>query len=318
MDTMNSPQPHQQHWLYRLAQRLLSDRSKTALVVMLASGLATAGLPVAWIATLALGYWTLERGMVSSLPILLAGLAPAIGLAWYQSNPMLALGVLPIQILVWTGAGCIAACHAWSWMLEMFVLIGAFAMLILYWVFPDVDQWWSSRLLYHAEQAAATLPDGQAMDKATLLAKVEDLAMIASAVQFITFMMSSTFGVVLASYWQAWVKRVVPSFRESLYQLQASWILNVLAFACLIGAYLGDVIAWNILLICGVPYVLSGLSFTHYAGLVYRFPTWAYWCFYFVLVLFFQYVVWLFIAVAVIDSIFTLRRMLVSHSSTRS
>ena len=215
---------------------------------------------------------TLRKGAFAGTLVLCAAIVPYLLSYAYsaseQTQVMLIATtiIITINILTWLYALLLRRYNNWSLVIEIAALSGIIAVGVIYFIYPDVQNWWLAELAKYTnkmmEQAAA---DGAALPEemqAGITASVQEFKRYATGILVVSILFNAVFQLILARWWQAIVFNP-GGLRKELHQIRLS-SLAVVVFIVVAGlAYAGQAFSLDILPIVVTAFCAGGLSLIH-------------------------------------------------------
>lgn len=246
-------------FLLRQGQALTSNPWLASGVVLLSCLLPQWGVPLAWVGFIILSLFTLQNGYrQAGLPLLAALLSVGPYIAheqWVMMAHQLSLIVAAYGL-----AALFVYARSWSLLVEALAAFGVVGILLLHWIFGDVNAWWTAHFNDYFQQ----IPAEAQLDKQAMQQVAAVIAQFASGMQWATMMLSMLINFLLARVWWIMLQRQRESVRQECHQVRASWSMVVLAG---VASVLGLIFAWppaiDVLPILVMPFLCAGISLLH-------------------------------------------------------
>lgn len=263
---------------------------------------------IGWLSSVVVGLVTLRRGWFEGAIILLWSMAPFCIFGMRGDWQPFMTNVVFGSLFVWLLAIVLRRYANWSKVLYATVIYGLIVLGITFLLVHNVQAWWLKQLggtWQNVEQSVAvSAKDKEWQDL------LQALSRIATGMYIALFSLMGLTQLFIARR----LETVLINPRLLGYEVMTirlpKWALLLLVIAIVV-ADQGAIWAVNMLPILLLPFLLAGISVSH-AWLVFkRVSANMFFWFYFIvlmMVLFFQFLLIIFVGIAVIDSIFNLRR----------
>ena len=283
---------------------LLKHRSHAAFFALLCAVLPFIGLPTGWISAVIIALVTLRFGPKAGLYILMWVVLPAVVLAvkgdWWLAVQLFLFG----NVLAWLLAYVLYEFKSWILVLQITALLGIAGILIVHAIIPHVDHWWIAKLGSYISGLNSDLNMGISLPHMHKL--VLFLAKIATGMQAVLILFNGLVNLLFARWWQASMFNP-GGLRRELSHLRMTKLANMVLLACLIAVALNANLAWDLLPVIALPFVVAGLSLLHTVCRRIKHGWFLLVMLYILLVFMFPYVVGLLVLAALIDSWYDFR-----------
>ena len=280
-------------------QWLLRSR-KNAILVALVCAL----LPfLSWLAVIILALVTLRRGAKEGAVVLLFIVIPQIGLALYDHSNMMVYNLFAGAIMVYVLAIVLNKTHNWAWVLLIGVGVALAVVLMIHGSIDNINQWWEQKMLSYLQEVNTDV----AMNAAEQQASIMRLAKFATGLQAAILLLIDFVWLMIGRYWQSLLFNP-GQFQPELQSVRLPKWSGVVLVAVMTLAYFSQ---WPILAdflpIMLVPFLIAGLSLTHFVVKARQASLfWLIVC-YVALVLFLPYMGMALVLIALTDSVMNLR-----------
>lgn len=239
----------------KMAQ-FIANLNNAGLIVMLASSFALFGVPVMWVTGVILGFYVLEKPLANALVVLLAAVLPSI-LAFFMLEDTITAQIFwqmcAFLSILFTLSYVLRATCSWSVVLQTIGILGPCLIILLYIIYPDIDNWWLDRLTSFFDTAE--------VEQAT--EELAAYAQYATGVQAVLLFLSALFNLFLARYWQACIYSKKRQSRQELLGVQIS-ALSIGLLVLLVVAALFQ-LPWAVdgMIIALIPAFIVGAAVIH-------------------------------------------------------
>lgn len=264
-----------------------------------------------WLSCVVVGLVTLRRGTLEGAIILLWSMA-SFALFGIRGDwqPFLAYAVFG-SVLVWLLAIILRRFASWSKVLYVTAIYGLVVLGITLLVMHDVQAWWLKQLggtFQNMEQSVAI----SAKDK-NWQEMLQGLSRVATGLYIALFSLMALTQLFIARR----LETVLVNPRLLSYEMMTIrlpiWALVVL-MAAIVFADQGSLFGMNMLPILLLPFLIAGISVSHAWLTFKRVSATSFFWFYFIvllMILFFQFLLIVFVGLAMVDTLFNLRRRFV-------
>ena len=237
--------------------RLFISPNVTALSILVFATLAMFGIPVMWLVGILTSFTLLERDAKFIAPVVFALFLPAVIIFLFMSEMIvwqLFWQVVLFLAMVVVLSLVLKKYASWTQVLTFAGGMGLVAIILLYSIYPDIDNWWVERISAFFDPS--DLPDIQV--------DITAYAKYASGVQAVMVMVSSIINVLIARFWQAGVYSKYKKAKEEAMQARSSYGILLMILLSLVAAVMQ--INWGIdaLIIVLAPMFFVGVSVFHY------------------------------------------------------
>ena len=239
----------------KMAQ-FIANLNNAGLTVMVASSFALFGVPVMWVTGVILSFYALEKPMTNALLVLLAAVIPSI-LAFFMLEDTITAQIFwqmcAFLSILFSLSYVLRETRSWSVVLQVIAILGPCFIILLYILYPDIDNWWLERLTSFFDAAEVEQVNEE------LVA----YAQYATGVQAVLLFLSALFNLFLARYWQACLYSKKRQSRNEILGVQLS-ILSIGFLLLLVVAAVFQ-LPWAIdgIIIALIPAFIVGAAIVH-------------------------------------------------------
>jgi hypothetical protein len=239
----------------KMAQ-FIANLNNAGLMVMLASSFALFGVPVMWVAGVILSFYALEKPLTNALVVLLAAVLPSI-IAFFMLEDTITAQIFG-QMCVFLSilfalSYVLRTTRSWSVVLQAIGILGPCLIILLYIMYPGIDNWWLERLTSFFNTAE--------VEQAT--EELAAYAQYATGVQAVLLFFSALFNLFLARYWQACLYSKKRQSREEILGVQLSTLSIGLLVLLVVAAWFQLPWALDGVIIALIPAFMVGAAIVH-------------------------------------------------------
>ncbi len=243
------------------------------------------GLPTTWISELIIALVTLRLGARAGLIIIAWAALPAIALSYLGETALFINMVVFRCFLLWGLAMILRRYRSWSYVIQASALVGLIGVLCCHFFWPDLQNWWLTRLTEFLKQPQMQwLVNQKSVNIQTF---TQSFSQYATGLFAVVVLATNLMLLLLA---RAWYSSLYSpgTFRREFYNLRVGYLPGIIML-CGVGLVLMG-LSWakDIFAILLLPFVFAGLSLVHllastkkqktiilvvfYVGLVLLFP----------------------------------------------
>lgn len=230
--------------------------NNAGLAVIISSSLAMFGLPVGFITGVLVAFYGLQAQIKSCIILLVIAMIPSFIAVFMMDNDIsIHIFTQTVSYILLLGfiSYLLREFSSWSVVLQAVGVIGAFMIIGIYILYPDVDAWWLERL-----QAMFTTAElEQAEESLAIYAKY------ATGIQVMSLSFSALFNLFLARYWQAIIYNKKAKVRQECMQIQISGVSVIFILFLTACTLLQFPWALDALIVSLVPAFFAGVALFH-------------------------------------------------------
>jgi hypothetical protein len=217
---------------------------------------------LSWVSVVVICLVSLRQGMKQGFRILIWAVLPVLAIGVYQHDINMIWETIGYSFLLsWCMAGVLRYCSRWDWVIAFGVLVAVCGLASLLLLHPDYPDTVLPRLnqLYHAvyEQELTNVP----LEKAS--AFLSGLATVLPGIQAIFIVFSALLNVLISRALQASLYQP-GGLKKEVLNLKVPKIFGLIIALCGLGVWAGYPLAVYVMVVCLLPFLLSGLSFIHW------------------------------------------------------
>lgn len=272
------------------------------------------GIPTGWISAVIVAFITLRLGARSGLLVLCWSALPAAALYYWQQPALLVNMVILHNGLVWVLALVLRHYRSWSLVLEVGALLGVFAVIIVHALSPDISQWW----MKHFQEYITNMSDEIKMSPERINQTIALVSKFATGVTATFLLLANLFSLFFARWWQA-VMFNPGGLGSECKEIRMGYIASMIFLVAIISSLLGSNIALDSLPIVILPFSLAAISLVHKLLAQHKAKVGLLVMMYGLLFFFTPYIAVMLAILALVDSLFDLRKYLVvnNHGGAR-
>ncbi|MEE9452579.1 MAG: hypothetical protein V3V61_07480 [Gammaproteobacteria bacterium] len=245
-------------FIFRFTEYILRGRREAVLVALIA----TLAPFLAWLGTVVMCFITLRKGAKEGFLILLWLALPSviIGLS-YKSGFFIIQSVLFNGLFIWCLALTLRSTAAWSTVVELVVLLGVVAVVVINLYLGDSQQYWLAFF-----QQYMTLFDNllsSPADSQAIMPLIVILTKYMTGIKVSSMLLSGLISLGFARWLQS-VRFNPGGLSQELRTVRLSWVSIGFLIIVLIGAYAQISYAYDLLLVLVLPCFLVGVSLAHF------------------------------------------------------
>lgn len=212
---------------------------------------------------------TLRKGAIEGGLVLLAASLPVgLGLIYrHESMPndvqitMFILGIVILShLLTWFFAIILRQFNSWSMTLEFAVLLSVLVIGILHLFFPDIQDWWVTKLNDYFTKAKEIT--GAVKDVSSKLQAIGLIKPFLTGLFVIILLLNALLQLLLARWWQAVIFNP-GGLRKELYQVRLSYMAGIVFIVGLMFAYFNNEFALDELPVLFMAFFVAGMCLLH-------------------------------------------------------
>ncbi len=280
------------HWLLRSRKNAIGLALVCALLPFLS-----------WLAVIILALVTLRLGAKEGAVILLFIVIPQVGFALYGHSNMMVYNLFAGAIMVYVLAAVLRGSHNWALVLIIGVAIALAVILIIHGSIDNINHWWEQKMLSYLQE----LKSNVAVDSTEQQASILRLAKFATGLQAAILLLVDFVWLMIARYWQSLLFNP-GKFQSEIQNIRLPKWCGAVLVSIMALSYFSE---WPVLMdfmpIMLVPFIIAGLSLTHFVVKVRQANMfWLILC-YIALALFLPYMGMALVLIAITDSVMNLR-----------
>ncbi len=208
---------------------------------------------------------TLRKGPYEGGLVFLAATFPVLLMYFSHQADGAALGWLILSVasnvIIWFFAILLYRYENWGFLLDCAILIGVVFIGLLHFVYPDIQNFWSTRLTEYLDRVV----DSGNAEGITLENKQQiiDVSRYAGGLLTAFILLNGILQLILARWWQGLMFNP-GGLRKELYNIRLSHVVGILFIIFFVLSYLDNPIAIDIMPIIYLLFAVSGLSLMHY------------------------------------------------------
>ncbi len=279
-----------------LAEYAMRDRKHAIFLALLFAFLPLCG----WLSLSIIALVTLRRGAREGAIVLAWAALPALIVAILGKPIPLVNDVVLGSVLVWGMANVLRATYSWVTVLQLATLTVVTGLLIIFWLYPSLPDWWEQRFNLVLSKLNVATWDLSIPETAWRL-MAHDFAQLATGIYGIFIITGNMVSLIFARWMQALLYNP-GALRQELSQIRLSPIASMVFIVVLLGVITGNIIAINTALVMASALIIASISLFH--RLIALTAKQHFWLigFYTLLILFFPYIVVLLLLIALVDS----------------
>ena len=257
-----------------------------------------------WFSVIIMALITLRRGAKEGVLILISMLAAIALLTVILGNSVGIYNAILAMTLVWLLGIILHYTHSWILVLLVTTSLAIFAITVIHWYVPDIDQWWQHSMLNYLQQFGADMSINLLQQKQTVIY----LSRIATGIQTDILLLFNLTFLLLARYWQGTLYNP-GALQAELHAIRMPrWVSLCLLILLLATLLFRIPLLIDLLPVLFLPFICAGLSLVHFAMLA-RKINWLWLLFFYILLIFaLPYVCMMLVILALIDSLIDLRQ----------
>ncbi len=266
MDNQNRPQ---QPAPVMFANYILQGNMRAPLIALLFAALPLFG----WFSYVIVAFVALRKTAVAGLWVLAWAILPsivyiALGRVWPG-----VLNIVAGGLFIWLLATVLHKSASWLRVLQIAALIAIVGILLMHAIHPDLVGWWKNVInnYMQAQVSAAQKAGISAAEQQRLTHMYTTLkqqgwlnraAMFATGVITTLMLASGLLHLIIARWWQA-VAFNPGGLQKELHNLRFDYKLVVALGLCALAIWIGWTLAWDVLPVILLLFVISSLTLTH-------------------------------------------------------
>ena len=265
------------------------------------------GIPfLGWLSIIIVGLVTLRKGAVEGFIVLIWSAVPAIVMAFMSTEMFLLSQVLFGGIVVWFFSLLLRAQYAWAQLLEIMAWIGIVIVLLVHGGFDNIYAWWTAKLHALFSQYNS-VSGGDDVAQALSAQHIYYLTHVATGFFISMISLNAVFNLIIARWWQASIFNP-GGLKHEFLMIRLSYRLTIALLIAIVLAFFRVAWSFDLLPVLLVVFFVAGFSLMN-AWLVRMKNGWIWMLlFYVLLVLRFIFISAAVMMVAIIDSIFDIRK----------
>lgn len=272
--------------LKRLAEYVTRSRTHAILMVVLFSFIPFLG----WIGVGIMALITLRQGWREGAMVLLWLALPDVVIAYSGQPIVLLFDFVLNSCMVYALALVLRKTGSYKILLRLVAILGVLIVVAVHGYFPNIEQWWNAELSNYFTKFNDEF--NLAIQPADLKLWTAWMAKFATGVQTAIIFMVDLLMLAFGCYMQAMLSKVsnTASFWHGLRNLRANFVDVIVLVVFLLGLTTGYSVAFDLLPVIVMPFLLIGLSLVH---AILAPPKWGWLAlttFYLLWVVFFSYV----------------------------
>lgn len=208
---------------------------------------------------------TLRKGAFEGGLVFLAATLAVLLIYFSQQSDGIALGWMLLNVLtnvlVWLFAVLLSRYENWGFIVDCSILIGVVFIGFLHFTYPDIQNFWATRLTQYIDQLIAS-GNGEGITPESRQQMI-DVSHYAGGLLTAFVLLNAILQLMLARWWQGLVFNP-GGLRQELYNIRLSHVIGVLFIIFLVLAYMNNPIAIDIMPVIYLLFAVSGFSLMHY------------------------------------------------------
>ncbi len=267
------------------------------------------GIPSGWASAVIVAFITLRLGAKSGLLVLCWSALPAAALYFWNQPALLINMVILHNGLVFVLALVLRHYRSWSLALEVGALLGVVAVVIVHSMSPDISHWWVSQFQGYVSKMSEEIK----MAPERIEETINLVAKFATGVTAILLLLANLFSLFIARWWQATMFNP-GGLGEECKNIRMGYLASMILLVAVIGSLMGSKIALDTLPVVILPFSLAALSLVHKMLAHNKAKIGVLVMMYGLLFFFTPYIAIMLSVLALVDSLFDLRKYLVPTS----
>ncbi len=284
-----------------LANTVLKNRKNAILIALLFAIIPLMG----WVADVIVALVTLRKGAKEGGIVLTWTMLPSLLLALKGYPHFLLYNALAGSVITYCFALVLRHTVSWASVLQAAVLIGVGEVFALHIIVPNLDAAWSRELLSYFELLRQQL--ALQAGSSDMKAWAELLGRVITGLQIGLLFIYDIIILLLARIVQARLYNPA-GLRPELYNIRLGNFSILIFFLVMVACLLGNAIALDCLFLTLIPFIVAGISLTHYIAAMATVSSFWFIGFYGLLILFFPYGAVALTVFALADGVFNIRQ----------
>jgi hypothetical protein len=212
---------------------------------------------IASLASIILGLVTLNKGAKEGFILLLWAVLPFVVQAYVHKVLWLALVPFFGFAGLWLGAIVLRAYGSWTVLLRYFGLLSVLAVVLAHVLHPGLTEFWAAHIFAYMQEMTELVPNATVTKQQAMT-----IATVATGFQVLLFMVSVSFKLMMARWWQALIFNP-GGLRKELYGIRLDNIVIGLFFVLVVAVLLKSVVAVDAIIPLFGVLLAVGLSLLH-------------------------------------------------------